>query len=155
MLSNGGLLAVLLTLVCLAFLCCPVLLYTSFLCCRAIDVSCCFLLLTSLLLFIVIFCLVCMFAICNLCALVADFFSFLLCLSSLSPCRSEDSIFLKKLSNFDFPGGVLTSLQALGLDNMGVRHWSIYGCSAASGAHLLESIDWLIADISARIYIMD
>jgi len=47
------------------------------------------------------------------------------------------------------------SLQALNLDNLKSHHWSIYGCSAVTGNNLLQGIDWLIDDISSRIFTAD
>ena len=44
----------------------------------------------------------------------------------------------------------------LGLDgeNFQKRHWSIRGCSAVSGEGLVEGMDWLIEDISNRIFML-
>ncbi|KAK3912377.1 ADP-ribosylation factor-like protein 2 [Frankliniella fusca] len=41
------------------------------------------------------------------------------------------------------------------LTSIKTHHWQIVGCSAVTGSHLLEGIDWLIDDISARIFSMD
>jgi ADP-ribosylation factor-like protein 2 len=35
------------------------------------------------------------------------------------------------------------------------RHWNIVACSAVTGAGLLEGIDWLVADIASRIFLME
>lgn len=40
-----------------------------------------------------------------------------------------------------------------GLDK--TRHWEIVGCSAYTGAGLLEGFDWLVQDIASRIYMLD
>ena len=35
------------------------------------------------------------------------------------------------------------------------RHWSIYGCSALTGEGLKDAMDWLVEDISGRIFLLD
>jgi signal recognition particle receptor subunit beta len=32
------------------------------------------------------------------------------------------------------------------------RHWAIYGCSAKTGDGLQEAMDWLVEDITSRIF---
>ncbi|CAM9808476.1 unnamed protein product [Phaeothamnion confervicola] len=46
--------------------------------------------------------------------------------------------------------------KALGLraEAFGTRHWSILGCSAVTGAGLVEGMDWMVGDISSRIFMM-
>jgi len=34
------------------------------------------------------------------------------------------------------------------------RHWSIYSCSAVTGMGLVEGVDWMVGDISSRIFMM-
>ena len=34
------------------------------------------------------------------------------------------------------------------------RHWEIRGCSAVTGEGLVEGIDWMVKDISSRIFMM-
>ena len=34
------------------------------------------------------------------------------------------------------------------------RHWKIQGCSAKTGTGLIDGIDWLVDDISNRIYFL-
>jgi ADP-ribosylation factor-like protein 2 len=34
------------------------------------------------------------------------------------------------------------------------RHWEIRGCSAVTGEGLVEGIDWMVKDISSRIFLM-
>ena len=46
-------------------------------------------------------------------------------------------------------------LQALQLDRLVGRQWSIVACSAVDGSGLLEGFDWLVKDIAARIYLLD
>lgn len=44
----------------------------------------------------------------------------------------------------------------LELDAMSAsRHWAIVGCSAMTGAGLLEGFDWVVGDIASRIYMFD
>jgi ADP-ribosylation factor-like protein 2 len=46
--------------------------------------------------------------------------------------------------------------QLLELDTMSAsRHWAIVGCSAMTGAGLLEGFDWMVGDIASRIYMFD
>lgn len=40
----------------------------------------------------------------------------------------------------------------LELDKIGTHHWQIVSCSAMTGHHLLEGIDWIVDDIAARIF---
>mmetsp|Transcript_9737 Transcript_9737/g.11097 ORF Transcript_9737/g.11097 Transcript_9737/m.11097 type:complete len:188 (-) Transcript_9737:180-743(-) len=35
------------------------------------------------------------------------------------------------------------------------RHWGIQSCSAVSGEGLLQGVDWIVSDISERIYMME
>ncbi|KAM7542652.1 hypothetical protein Aperf_G00000016061 [Anoplocephala perfoliata] len=41
---------------------------------------------------------------------------------------------------------------ALNLREITTHHWCIYGCSAITGENLLESVAWLIRDVSSRIF---
>ena len=34
------------------------------------------------------------------------------------------------------------------------RHWSIHPCSAMTGQGLMEGMDWLVDDISSRIFLL-
>ena len=34
------------------------------------------------------------------------------------------------------------------------RHWSIHPCSAVTGDGLMEGMDWMIEDISSRIFLL-
>lgn len=45
--------------------------------------------------------------------------------------------------------------QALELDSIRSHHWCIQGCSAVTGENLLPGIDWLLDDISSRIFMAD
>jgi len=57
----------------------------------------------------------------------------------------------------DLPGALSSDniKEALDLDNLKTHHWAIFGCSAVTGDSLLEGIDWLIDDISSRIFTLD
>jgi ADP-ribosylation factor-like protein 2 len=37
---------------------------------------------------------------------------------------------------------------------MSSRHWTIFGCSAMTGEGLALGFDWLVDDISSRVFIM-
>lgn len=41
----------------------------------------------------------------------------------------------------------------LELDKIKSHHWKIFPCSAITGKNILESVDWLIHDISSRIFV--
>ena len=45
----------------------------------------------------------------------------------------------------------------LGLDEITTtkRHWRIEGCSAFTGAGLAAGVDWVVSDISSRIWMHD
>ncbi|KAM5247560.1 ADP-ribosylation factor-like protein 2 isoform 2-T2 [Ctenodactylus gundi] len=45
--------------------------------------------------------------------------------------------------------------EALELDSIHSHHWYIQGCSAVTGENLLLGIDWLLDDISSRIFTAD
>ena len=34
------------------------------------------------------------------------------------------------------------------------RHWSIHACSAVTGEGLVDGVDWMVTDISSRIFMM-
>lgn len=47
--------------------------------------------------------------------------------------------------------------RVLGLEEGGIfnnRHVSIRGCSAVSGEGLVEGVDWMVEDISSRIFML-
>ena len=45
--------------------------------------------------------------------------------------------------------------EVLELDKIKTHHWKIVWCSAVTGDNLLEGMDWLLQDISARIFTLD
>ncbi|XP_043931622.1 ADP-ribosylation factor-like protein 2 isoform X1 [Protopterus annectens] len=57
----------------------------------------------------------------------------------------------------DLPGALSSDAirEALDLDNIKTHHWCIQGCSAVTGLNLLSGIDWLLDDISSRIFTAD
>ncbi|KAI7838471.1 hypothetical protein COHA_007734 [Chlorella ohadii] len=57
----------------------------------------------------------------------------------------------------DVPGalGADAIREALRLDDLVGRQWSIVACSAVDGSGLLEGFDWLVKDIAARIYLLE
>jgi hypothetical protein len=46
-------------------------------------------------------------------------------------------------------------VQALKLDALVGRQWSIVACSAVDGIGLLEGFQWLVKDVASRIYLLD
>ncbi|TPP65758.1 ADP ribosylation factor 2 [Fasciola gigantica] len=42
--------------------------------------------------------------------------------------------------------------EALALDEIKSHHWCILGCSAVTGENLLEGVNWLLKDVSSRIF---
>ena len=50
------------------------------------------------------------------------------------------------------PPLLLARPQALELKSIAKRHWRIVACSAHTGAGLLEGFEWMVKDISSRIY---
>ncbi|KAM8940168.1 ADP-ribosylation factor-like protein 2 [Pelodytes ibericus] len=57
----------------------------------------------------------------------------------------------------DLPGALSKDAirEVLELDNIKSHHWCIQGCSAVTGENLLTGIDWLLDDISSRIFTAD
>lgn len=45
--------------------------------------------------------------------------------------------------------------QALQLDALLNRQWSIVACSAVEGSGLLDGFRWLVRDVASRIYLLD
>lgn len=50
---------------------------------------------------------------------------------------------------------VRDALQVLDFASIAKRHCRVVACSAVSGAGLLDGFDWLVKDISSRIYLFD
>ena len=57
----------------------------------------------------------------------------------------------------DLPGALSDDdiKKLLKLDSIKTHHWSIFPCSAITGDNLLKGVDWLVDDISARIFTLD
>lgn len=57
----------------------------------------------------------------------------------------------------DLPGALSVEeiKNTLQLDNIKTHHWQIVNCSAVTGENLLSGMDWLLQDISARIFTLD
>ncbi|KAJ1108646.1 hypothetical protein NDU88_006022 [Pleurodeles waltl] len=57
----------------------------------------------------------------------------------------------------DLPGALSKDAirEALELDNIKSHHWCIQGCSAVTGENLLIGVDWLLDDVSSRIFTAD
>jgi len=57
----------------------------------------------------------------------------------------------------DLPGALSSEeiKEVLDLDNIKTHHWSILPCSAVTGKNLLQGINWILDDISSRIFTMD
>ena len=46
-------------------------------------------------------------------------------------------------------------MQVLELSNLKGRHCQTVACSAVSGDGLLTAFDWLVGDISSRVYLLE
>lgn len=42
--------------------------------------------------------------------------------------------------------------QTLDLVSIKTHHWKIWSCSAVTGEHIVEGIDWVVNDIAERLY---
>jgi len=42
--------------------------------------------------------------------------------------------------------------EALGLPAIRSHNWKIQGCSAVTGEHLFEGLDWVVDDVGDRLY---
>jgi ADP-ribosylation factor-like protein 2 len=58
----------------------------------------------------------------------------------------------------DMPGAMSSQevAEALGLtpQQVGSRHWAVLPCSAITGDGLVEGVEWIVNDISERIFVM-
>eukprot|EP00877_Chromochloris_zofingiensis_P005023 jgi/Chrzof1/14521/Cz09g05260.t1 len=89
-------------------------------------------------------------------------------LARLHDCKAELHNLLKEERLFgatllilankqDIPSALTLQqiLEALDLGNITKRHWRIVACSAQTGSGLLEGFDYIVNDISSRIYLFD
>mmetsp|Transcript_123033 Transcript_123033/g.343178 ORF Transcript_123033/g.343178 Transcript_123033/m.343178 type:complete len:187 (+) Transcript_123033:118-678(+) len=49
----------------------------------------------------------------------------------------------------------ITEALDLGAEAFKKRHWALQPCSAVTGDGLVEGIDWMVQDISSRIFLLD
>lgn len=73
------------------------------------------------------------------------------------PQRLAGATLLIFANKQDLPGALSSNAirEALELDSIRSHHWCIQGCSAVTGDNLLPGIDWLLDDISSRIFTAD
>lgn len=71
--------------------------------------------------------------------------------------RLEGASLLILANKQDLPGALSASdiAEILELPTIKTHHWQIYKCSAITGENLVEGINWIIDDISARIFYID
>ena len=57
----------------------------------------------------------------------------------------------------DLPGSLSPEeiRDVLELEKIKTHHWQIVACSAVTGNNLLEGVDWILEDISRRIFTLD
>ncbi|CAI2180127.1 14387_t:CDS:2, partial [Funneliformis geosporum] len=57
----------------------------------------------------------------------------------------------------DLPGALTDDQirEGLELDSILTHHWAIQACSAVTGENLLLGMDWIVDDISSRIFLFD
>ena len=69
----------------------------------------------------------------------------------------REAVLLVFANKQDLPGALsLHEIQeVLQLDSIVSHHWKIVECSAVTGLNLLTGVDWLIDDISKRIFTLD
>lgn len=48
----------------------------------------------------------------------------------------------------------ISEILALNDEDIGGRHWKIFGCSAMTGVGLQEGFEWIVDDISSRIFLL-
>ena len=51
--------------------------------------------------------------------------------------------------------GEIAEALGLGGDAFAKRHWAIHACSAVTGAGLIDGVNWLVGDISSRIFLAE
>ena len=48
----------------------------------------------------------------------------------------------------------IASVLELDSEKFSTRHWSIHACSAVTGDGLIDGVDWMVEDISSRIFML-
>ncbi|KZC06526.1 ADP-ribosylation factor-like protein 2 [Dufourea novaeangliae] len=71
--------------------------------------------------------------------------------------RLEGASLLILANKQDLPGALSAAdiAEILELPNIKTHHWQIFKCSAVTGENLVEGINWIVDDISARIFYID
>jgi ADP-ribosylation factor-like protein 2 len=58
----------------------------------------------------------------------------------------------------DLPGALslpeISEALQLSDESISGRHWTVMACSAVTGDGLVEGVEWLVNDISSRIFVM-
>ncbi|RKP07638.1 ADP-ribosylation factor-like protein 2 [Thamnocephalis sphaerospora] len=86
----------------------------------------------------------------------------------LADCKRELAVLLQEerlagasllvFANKQDLSGAMTSTEIsdyLELDSIETHHWHIERCSAKTGEHLLDGLDWLVDDVASRLYLLD
>lgn len=72
-------------------------------------------------------------------------------LDTISQVSSQIKIIFKIF--FEKKNKLILSIKALDLDCIKTHHWTVLPCSAITGLNLLPGVDWIVEDISSRIYL--
>eukprot|EP00033_Pygsuia_biforma_P001896 GCRY01002117.1.p1 GENE.GCRY01002117.1~~GCRY01002117.1.p1 ORF type:complete len:185 (+),score=35.55 GCRY01002117.1:244-798(+) len=86
----------------------------------------------------------------------------------LEDCRKELESLLKEerlagaslllfANKRDLPGALAADdlIEVLSLGSLGKRHWHIENCSAMTGEGLAPGVQWVVADIAQRVFMME
>eukprot|EP01102_Stenamoeba_stenopodia_P000181 TRINITY_DN10143_c0_g1_i1.p1 TRINITY_DN10143_c0_g1~~TRINITY_DN10143_c0_g1_i1.p1 ORF type:complete len:198 (+),score=48.78 TRINITY_DN10143_c0_g1_i1:42-596(+) len=83
------------------------------------------------------------------------------CKNELHQLLQEERLYgasLLVFANKQDIGGALSCneiAEVLELNNITKRHWAIFSCSAMTGHGLEEGIDWIVGDISSRLFLQE
>jgi len=83
------------------------------------------------------------------------------CMKELHSLLQEERLLGATLLVFankqDLPGALSMEeiAAALELEKIKMHHWQIVACSAVTGENLLQGVDWILDDISRRIFTLD
>lgn len=69
--------------------------------------------------------------------------------------KEVSEILLGHVWNLIYSSSFAHSFQHLELESIKTHHWRIVWCSAVTGENLLQGVDWILEDISARIFTLD